>query len=104
MIVVSPFAKPGYISHSYTDHASILKFIEANWRLPKLSKISLDNLPNPRRSGNPYIPKNRPAIGNMMDFFDFGQATIAQAPSRLPKLRGGQRTGNALVPVPNALR
>jgi phospholipase C len=28
--VVSPHTKPGHISHTYTDHASILKFIEAN--------------------------------------------------------------------------
>ena len=30
LIVVSPFTKPGHVSHSYTDHVSILKFIEYN--------------------------------------------------------------------------
>jgi phospholipase C len=30
-LVVSPFTRPGHISHTYTDHVSILKFIEANW-------------------------------------------------------------------------
>ena len=33
MIVVSPYTRPGFIDHTYTDHVSILKFIEANWGL-----------------------------------------------------------------------
>ncbi|MES2219683.1 MAG: alkaline phosphatase family protein, partial [Acidobacteriota bacterium] len=40
MIVVSPYTKPGYISHQYNDHVSILKFIEANWGLDPLTKRS----------------------------------------------------------------
>jgi phospholipase C len=36
-IVVSPYTKPGHISHDYTDHVSILKFIEANWKLPTVT-------------------------------------------------------------------
>ncbi len=30
LIVVSPYTKPGHISHDYADHVSILKFIERN--------------------------------------------------------------------------
>jgi hypothetical protein len=68
----SPCAKAGYISHTYTDHGSLLKFIERNWRLPSLSQWSLDRLPNPTtRGNNPYVPVNRPAIGDMFDYFDF---------------------------------
>ncbi len=48
MIAVSRFTKPGHISHEYTDHASIVKFIEANWSLKPLTDRSRDNLPNPR--------------------------------------------------------
>ena len=33
MIVVSPYARTDYIDHTYHDHASVLKFIERNWRL-----------------------------------------------------------------------
>ena len=47
MIAVSPWVKPGHIDHTYADHVSVLKFIEANWRLRPLSDTSLDNLPNP---------------------------------------------------------
>jgi phospholipase C len=71
-IVVSPLTTPGTISHSYTDHVSILKFIEANWNLAPVSGRSRDNFPNPvTSSSNPYVPLNSPAIGDMMDLFTF---------------------------------
>ena len=74
LIVVSHFTKPGHISHSYTDHVSILKFIEHNWELPTISKRSRDNLPNPKpEKGNAYVPTNSPAIGDLFDLFDFGK-------------------------------
>src|SRR6185437_251288 len=69
LLVVSPFAKPGFVDHTYTDHVSILKFIEANWKLSPLTKFSEDNLPNP--TPGVYVPKDRPAIGNLMTLFDF---------------------------------
>ena len=72
MIAVSPFTTAGHISHSYTDHVSVLKFIEANWGLPPVTDRSRDNLPNPKATaGNSYVPSNRPAIGNLMDLFNF---------------------------------
>jgi phospholipase C len=74
MIAVSPWVNPGYIDHTYTDHVSVLKFIEANWGLNPLSSTSLDNLPNPVASpSNPYVPANGPAIGNLMTLFDFNR-------------------------------
>jgi phospholipase C len=73
MIVVSKYTKPGHISHQYTDHVSVLKFIERNWNLPTVSGRSRDNLPNPRtEEENPYVPTNTPAIGDLFDLFDFG--------------------------------
>ncbi len=72
LIVVSPYTKPGHISHTYADHVSILKFIERNWRLNPISSRSRDNLPNPMPTpGYPYVPKNRPAIGDLFDLFQF---------------------------------
>jgi phospholipase C len=72
LIVVSPLAKPGYISHDYADHVSIIKFIERNWRLPTITHRSRDNFPNPvTELGNPYVPVNSPAISDLFDFFDF---------------------------------
>ncbi len=71
MIAVSPYAKTGFVDHTYTDHVSILKFIEANWGLKPLTSYSEDNLPNP--TPYTYVPKNRPAIGNLMTMFDFSR-------------------------------
>lgn len=68
LLVISPHAKKGYVDHTYYDHASILKFIEHNWGVPTLSKRSRDNLPNPiHDKASPYVPKNRPAIGDLMN-------------------------------------
>ncbi|HKM67595.1 MAG TPA: alkaline phosphatase family protein [Candidatus Acidoferrum sp.] len=73
LIAVSKYTKPGHISHQYTDHVSVLKFIERNWNLPSVSGRSRDNLPNPKTDwDNPYVPTNTPAIGDLFDLFDFG--------------------------------
>lgn len=72
-IVVSEFSRGGKLSHAYTDHVSILKFIERNWHLKPLTGRSRDNLPNPvNREHDPYVPANMPAIGDLFDMFDFG--------------------------------
>ena len=72
MIVVSPYTRAGHVSHEYTDHVSVLKFIERNWHLPTISSRSRDNLANPvTDEENPYVPRNSPAIGDLFDLFDF---------------------------------
>jgi phospholipase C len=72
LLVVSPFSRGGHVVHSYSDHVSILKFIEANWNLGRISGRSRDNLLNPKTSAaNPYVPTNSPAIGDLMDAFKF---------------------------------
>jgi phospholipase C len=69
---MSPYARKHYVDHSYGDHASLLKFIEMNWRLKPLSTSSRDNLPNPvGSSSNPYVPANSPAVGDLTTMFDF---------------------------------
>jgi phospholipase C len=74
LLVVSPWTKPGHISHSYSDHVSILKFIEHNWGLPTISKRSRDNDPNPISTAeNAYVPTNSPAIDDLFDLFNFSQ-------------------------------
>jgi phospholipase C len=49
----------------------VLKFIEANWNVPPITKRSRDNLPNPVTGADPYKPTNGPAIGDLMDLFNF---------------------------------
>jgi phospholipase C len=68
LLFISPHAKKGFVDHTYYDHASILKFIERNWAMPPLSARSRDNLPNPKHDkSSVYVPKNRPAIGDLMN-------------------------------------
>jgi len=71
LIVVSPFTKAGHISHGYSDHVSILKFIERNWALQPVTTRSRDNFPNPVVGANPYVPVNSPAISDLFDLFNF---------------------------------
>jgi phospholipase C len=73
LILVSPYAKPGHIAHEYSDHVSLLKFIERNWGLEPVTSRSRDNFPNPVTvpGGSPYAPVNSPAIDDLFGMFDF---------------------------------
>ncbi len=35
--IVSPYSKPGYVSHEVYDHTSVLKLVETKWNLPPLT-------------------------------------------------------------------
>ena len=54
MLVISPFAKAGYISHTVYEHSSILKFVETRYKLQPLTSRDA-------------------AASNMLDTFDFDQ-------------------------------
>jgi phospholipase C len=72
MIVVSRFSRDVGVVHTYDDHVSFDKFVEANWKVGTISSWSRDNLPDPVASrDDPYVPRNSPAIGDMMDMFHF---------------------------------
>jgi phospholipase C len=53
-IIISPFAKKGFVDHTQYETTSILKFIEERWNLPALND----------RDGN---------AGDLMTAFDFSQ-------------------------------
>jgi phospholipase C len=90
MLTISPYARQGFVDHTYADHVSILKFIEANWGLSPLTSYSADNLPN--ATPGAYVPQNRPAIGDLMTMFDFSHphfgypAAGAPGPGAHPRL------------------
>lgn len=79
LLVISKYSTGGRVVHTYYDHVSFDKFVEANWGLnDTISNRSRDNLPNPvSKKKNPYVPINAPAIGNLLDMFDFGKAGLA---------------------------
>jgi phospholipase C len=37
-VIVSPYARPDYVSHVVHDHTSVLKLIETKWNLPPLTR------------------------------------------------------------------
>jgi acid phosphatase len=96
LLAISPYARVGFVDHTYADHVSILKFIEANWLLPPLSSVSEDNLPN--ATPGRYVPKDRPAIGNLMTMFDFRHPHFQTLvlPTR-PELATQQRPAICLI-------
>jgi acid phosphatase len=73
LLVISPYARKNYIDHTYNNHASLLKFIERNWRLEPLSTRSRDNHPVPvTTSADLYRPINKtPTMGDLMTMFEF---------------------------------
>jgi phospholipase C len=75
LLAISPHARGGRVAHTYYDHVSILKFIERNWGLTPLTDRSRDNLPNPVMDDeNSYVPRNMPAIGDLMEMFRFSES------------------------------
>ncbi len=56
LLVLSPWAKQNFVDNTFTDQASILRFIEDNWNLGRLGNGSADS-----------------AAGNLDNAFDFNQ-------------------------------
>lgn len=61
-LVISPWAKHGYVDHTPYEFASLLKMVEDNWNLPRLPN------PNDRDELN--------SIGDMGNAFDFSQTPL----------------------------
>jgi phospholipase C len=69
MIVVSPWAKPSYVSNVVQDHTSMLAFIERKWNLPAMTFRDANAAP-------------------MTDYFDFTRKPAFLKPPRLHKAPG----------------
>jgi phospholipase C len=53
-LVISPYAKVNFVDHSVTDQASVIRFIEDNWGLPRIGNGSRDAI-----------------AGSVLNMFDF---------------------------------
>jgi phospholipase C len=62
LIVVSPWARPGYVSRVVQDHTSLTAFIERKWNLPAMTFRDANADP-------------------MLGYFDFRRATFARPPA-----------------------
>jgi phospholipase C len=62
LIVISPYAKPAYVSHQQNDFGSILKFIEQTFSLPQI---------------DPSVGyADSYALGDLSDFIDLTQTPL----------------------------
>ncbi len=89
--VVSPYARPDYVSHVVHDHTSVLKLIETKWNLPALT--------------------NRDAAADdLLDSVDltrpphFLHPPKLAAPADPAALAGCLSTGAGTIPPPGAVR
>ena len=78
-LLMSPYAKRGFVDHSVLDYTSMLKFIESNWGVEPLAE---------RDAGSP----------GLMSAFDFGappRPAALVASDRNPEVTAQQTKGNA---------
>jgi phospholipase C len=61
LLVISPYAKVNHVDHSYTEQASVLKFIEDNWGVGRIGDASFDQ-----------------RAGSLNGLFSFGQPHAAK--------------------------
>lgn len=73
MIVISPFAKKNFVSHTVRDYTAMLKFIETRFNLPALTKRDA-------------------AQADMSEFFDFTNVPWATPPTPPAQITSGQCT------------
>jgi phospholipase C len=65
MMVISPFTKKNYVSHTVADYTAILKFIETRFNIPSLTKRDAAQM-------------------DMTEFFDFQNVPWATPPANVP--------------------
>ena len=71
-MVISPWAKQGYIDHQTLSFDAYLKFIEDNFMGSQRLDPKTDGRPDPR----PTVRENVSILGNLMNDFDFNQTPL----------------------------
>jgi phospholipase C len=62
LLLISPWANPNYVDHTLTDQASVIRFVEENWRLGTIDG------PTPLPNGQAAFDR---AAGTLMHMFNF---------------------------------
>jgi phospholipase C len=92
-LVISPYAKKGYIDHQTLSFDAYLKFMEDIFLNAQRIDPKTDGRPDPR----PDVRENEPQLGNLVDDFDFTQ------PPRSPLILPTQpKPGPASIPWLNS--
>ena len=69
-IVISPYAKRGFIDHQTLSHDAYNKFIEDDF----LGGARIDPQTDGRPDARTSVPENAPELGNLVSDFDFNQS------------------------------
>lgn len=77
-LVISPFAKPGFIDHQVLSHDAYVKFIEDIFIGGQRLDPATDGRPDPR----PGVRENASILGDLLNDLDFNQTPLA--PINLP--------------------
>jgi len=72
-LVISPYAKKGYIDHQVLSSDAYLKFIEDDFLQSARLNPKTDGRPDPR----PDVREDEPQLGNLESEFDFSQKPLA---------------------------
>jgi phospholipase C len=71
-LVISPWARPGFIDHQTLSSDAYLKFVEDVFLAGARIDPTTDGRPDPR----PDVRENEPILGNLMNDFDFQQEPL----------------------------
>jgi phospholipase C len=89
-LVISPYAKTGYIDHQILSSDAYLKFIEDDFLGAARLDPKTDGRPDPR----PGVRDAAPGLGNLIEDFNFSQRP--RAPLLLPT---NPRTDSPVIPA-----
>jgi hypothetical protein len=95
-LVISPYAKAGYVDHRQLSHDAYLKFIEDDFLNRQRLSPATDGRPDPR----PDVREEEPGLNELQSDFNFNQAP--RPPLLLPIVTapGPSSGGEALSPSP----
>ena len=91
-LVISPYARAGYIDPQTLSFDAYLKFIEDDFLGGQRLNPATDGRPDPR----PDVRENSPLLGDLTSDFNFGQAPLP------PLILAPCPAGTTLVPTPPA--
>ena len=105
-LVISPYARAGYVDRQQLSHDAYLKFIEDDFLESQRLNPSTDGRPDPR----PDVREEAPALGNLASDFDFEQSPRAPvllspepAPGPASQAPGAQQPPALETAVPSSL-
>jgi LysM repeat protein len=91
-LVISPYAKQGYIDHQTLSFDAYVKFIEDVFLGGQRIDPQTDGRPDPR----PNVRENAPQLGDLLEDFDFSQAP--RLPVMLPTYPTSGETSSSNLP------